>query len=450
MAINDFAGPIIQAFMAGQQMKRQREQDILAQQERERMIKEAERQVKRQEQQDKIDASMRRFQMEDIIRGQMAAGTRNIPVVDMPAPGGVAAPQVSPVAQQLMAPSAVQELPLQQVPGVQAPMQLGQEFAIPETQRVQQNILNIPEIGQFDLRQMPTFEDTMRRRTMERAMLGQAEVAIEGAKAGARAEAEQPFKLGLEETKAKGRVEEAKAKATTATALQAQKFGQAKELEELKARNRAKENEIKQQGRIAGIQLAESLRAKRQGKAATADIEGTLELFRNGTYTIEDMGKVPGVLRQEVADELKKQNIPVLSRAQATGLGQFKVALSFINKMKELATEIDNNPLSSTMPWISERANLEYSIGADIEQYAKSQKGVTGVLTEGDLLRQKGAIPRATPRPNRSGDNWRLIANGEKALKERFLSQYRNLSDTAKAQLAREVGILYLFKDGKK
>jgi hypothetical protein len=63
MAINDFAGPIIQAFIAGQNVKRQREQDAIAAQDRERQIKEFERQTKRQEAEDKVAATMRRLRL---------------------------------------------------------------------------------------------------------------------------------------------------------------------------------------------------------------------------------------------------------------------------------------------------------------------------------------------------------------------------------------------------
>lgn len=446
MAINDFAGPIIQAFLTGQQIKRQREQDVLATQERERLVKDAERQAKRQEQQDKIAASVRRMEVENMLRAQMASGQRTIPTSEMIAPGGLATPQVSPVVQQLLTPGLQQ--PLQETSTMQTPIQLGREFAIPETQRVQQPMLEVPEIGTFDLSQFPSYEETMRRRLMERGVEAQLDIIKAGAVSKAQAEGKLPAQLEVEDVKNKGRLEAANVKSAAQTTQQATRFEQQKELERIRRENRAVEEVQKQQNRVAITKLAESLRSKRKGQETTEDLEGTLQFFADGTYTTDDMSKVPAPLRQEVTNALKARGIVPLNRTQVTGIGQFKVAAGFIRDMKALASEIERSPTTAALPR-TERENLESALLSKIEQYSKAQLGVQGVLTENDILRQKGAMPSAAIRTNRTVDNRRRIVAGIRALREKFESQYRNLPDATKARLVQEAGLEDLFEDTK-
>lgn len=452
MAINDFAGPIIQAFMAGQQMKRQREQDILAQQERERMVKEAERQVKRQEQQDKIDASMRRFQMEDIIRGQMAAGTRDIPIVDMPAPGGVAAPQVSPVAQQLMAPSAVQELPLQQVSGVQAPMQLGQEFAIPETQRVQQPILNIPEIGQFDLRQMPTFEDTMRRRTMERAMLGQADITLAGQKAAVEAAAKLPAQKELEQVKGASRVEAAKVAADVRRevaegrrALEDKRFEQlVKNQNEMTSIARARLNQALAQ---ASTTKADTISAKLQSEKEILD--SALEVAREGNVSREELlSDVPIQLRAKTLAALQSEKIPVLTKKQIEGKAEFAAARNLLEEVIALNNQINADGMLAGMPLSKSSAMFE-EVKAKTEGLARDFLQMRGVLSNADIERAFGVIVKPTIFKE-STTNPRRIETLIKDIGTKFKAAYGSLPKEKQLQIMRDTGLLkYLAKEVK-
>ena len=126
--MNDFAAPIIQAFMQGQQMKRQAQQDVIAAKERDRQLKMQEQQLKRMEQQDKLQLALGTMQIREHLAKAIGEGSMQIPTQQENLPGGVQAPQMSPVAEQLMQPSTAQELPLQDTQVSQAPMQLGQEL----------------------------------------------------------------------------------------------------------------------------------------------------------------------------------------------------------------------------------------------------------------------------------------------------------------------------------
>lgn len=452
MAINDFAGPIIQAFMAGQQMKRQREQDILAQQERERMIKEAERQVKRQEQQDKLEASMRRMTVENMLRGEMASGLRNIPIVDMPAPGGVAAPQVSPVAQQLMAPSAVQELPLQQVPGVQAPMQLGQEFAIPETQRVQQNILNIPEIGQFDLRQMPTFEDTMRRRTMERAMLGQADITLAGQKAAVEAAAKLPAQKELEQVKGASRVEAAKVAADVRRevaegrrALEDKRFEQlVKNQNEMTSIARARLNQALAQ---ASTTKADTISAKLQSEKEILD--SALEVAREGNVSREELlSDVPIQLRAKTLATLQAEKVPILTKKQIEGKAEFAAARNLLEEVIALNNQINADGMLAGMPLSKSSAMFE-EVKAKTEGLARDFLQMRGVLSNADIERAFGVIVKPTIFKE-STTNPRRIETLIKDIGTKFKAAYGSLPKEKQLQIMRDTGLLkYLAKEVK-
>lgn len=452
MAINDFAGPIIQAFMAGQQMKRQREQDVLAQQERERMVKEAERQVKRQEQQDKIDASMRRFQMEDIIRGQMASGTRNIPIVDMPAPGGVAAPQVSPVAQQLMAPSAVQELPLQQVSGVQAPMQLGQEFAIPETQRVQQNILNIPEIGQFDLRQFPSYEDTMQRKMIERSMLGQADITLAGQKAAVEAAAKLPAQKELEQVRGASRVEAAKVAADVRRevaegrrALEDKRFEQlVKNQNEMTSIARARLNQARAQ---ASTTKADTVSAKLQSEKEILD--SALEVAREGNVSREELlSDVPLQLRAKTLAALQTEKVPVLTKKQIEGKAEFASARNLLEEVIALNNQINADGMLAGMPLSKSSAMFE-EVKAKTEGLARDFLQMRGVLSNADIERAFGVIVKPTIFKE-STTNPRRIETLIKDIGTKFKAAYGSLPKEKQLQIMRDTGLLkYLAKEVK-
>lgn len=452
MAINDFAGPIIQAFMAGQQMKRQREQDVLAQQERERMVKEAERQVKRQEQQDKIEASVRRMTMENMLRGEMASGTRNIPIVDMPAPGGVAAPQVSPVAQQLMAPSAVQELPLQQVPGVQAPMQLGQEFAIPETQRVQQNILNIPEIGQFDLRQMPTFEDTMQRKMIERAMLGQADITLAGQKAAVEAAAKLPAQKELEQVKGASRVEAAKVAAEGRRevaegrrALEDKRFEQlVKNQNEMTSIARARLNQALAQ---ASTTKADTISAKLQSEKEILD--SALEVAREGNVSREELlSDVPIQLRAKTLAALQSEKIPVLTKKQIEGKAEFAAARNLLEEVIALNNQINADGMLAGMPLSKSSAMFE-EVKAKTEGLARDFLQMRGVLSNADIERAFGVIVKPTIFKE-STTNPRRIETLIKDIGTKFKAAYGSLPKEKQLQIMRDTGLLkYLAKEVK-
>lgn len=452
MAINDFAGPIIQAFMAGQQMKRQREQDVLAQQERERMVKEAERQVKRQEQQDKIEASVRRMTMENMLRGEMASGTRNIPIVDMPAPGGVAAPQVSPVAQQLMAPSAVQELPLQQVSGVQAPMQLGQEFAIPETQRVQQNILSIPEIGQFDLRQFPSYEDTMQRKMIERAMLGQADITLAGQKAAVEAAAKLPAQKELEQVKGASRVEAAKVAADVRRevaegrrALEDKRFEQlVKNQNEMTSIARARLNQALAQ---ASTTKADTISAKLQSEKEILD--SALEVAREGNVSREELlSDVPIQLRAKTLAALQSEKIPVLTKKQIEGKAEFAAARNLLEEVIALNNQINADGMLAGMPLSKSSAMFE-EVKAKTEGLARDFLQMRGVLSNADIERAFGVIVKPTIFKE-STTNPRRIETLIKDIGIKFKAAYGSLPKEKQLQIMRDTGLLkYLAKEVK-
>jgi hypothetical protein len=449
MAINDFAGPIIQAFIAGQNLKRQREQDTIAAQDRERQIKEFERQTKRQEAEDKVAATMRRFEVENMLRSQLASGQRRIPTVTENLPGGLAAPQMNPIAQQLLIPSAAQELPLQETMPQSAPMQLGQEFALPQTNRRGEPLLDVPGIGQFDLREFPGYEETLGRKLMEQGLLAQAEVAKAGKIAGAQAEAKLPFETKLAKTKSEAKQEEIKLKGAQDLAVAGVKAKTATELEATRQANRLALQQVIANNRKKLISFAEGLHTARKAGEQVADVEGQLELFRNGTYAVEDMGKVSSVLRNTVINELKKQNIPVLSRVQANGIGQLQATASFIRDAERLRQEIERNPVTSTLPFVSERANLAASLRAKIEDYSRKQLGVRGVLTDKDFERQLGILPSEAPRFNRDADNLRRIRELKKDFVANFNAGYRSLSDVEKMKIIQEAGIAEFFMENK-
>jgi hypothetical protein len=356
---------------------------------------------------------------------------------------------MNPIAQQLLIPSAAQELPLQQATAQAEPMQLGQEFALPQTNRVNQPILDVPGIGQFDLRQFPGYEETLGRKLMEQGLLAQAEVAKAGQIAGAQAEAKLPFETKLAKTKSEAKQEEIKLKGAQDLAVAGVKAQTAKELETTRQANRLAVQQVAANNRKNLISFAEGLRTARKTGEQVVDIEGQIELFRNGTYAVEDMGKVPSALRNTVTNELKKRDIPILSRAQATGIGQLQATASFIKDAERLQQEIARNPVTSTIPMVSQRANLAASLITKIEDYSRKQLGVRGVLTDKDFERQLKILPSETPRFNRDADNARRVRELKKDFVANFNSAYRSLSDIEKMKIIQEAGIEEFFMESK-
>ena len=230
--MNDFAAPIIQAFMQGQQMKRQTQQDVIAAQEREKEAKRYADSLKRMEQQDKLQLALARYQIEDRIREQIGSGSRTIPT--MP---GMQAQTMGPVAQQLMDASGSPRMPqpemqapdanqnpldytrspeqlmrssLEQIPELQQPanlpellnnpqaaaaMQLGKEFNIPRASTPEQKMFDAGPFGQIDMSQFPSYEETRDRKNAEAISQAGIKGLEAGIKATAAAVANEPFNM---------------------------------------------------------------------------------------------------------------------------------------------------------------------------------------------------------------------------------------------------------------
>jgi hypothetical protein len=244
--MNDFAGPIIQAFMQGQQLKRQTEQDVIAAKERAAKLKQQEAQLKRMEQQDKLQVALGTMQIADRLREQVGSGSRTIPT--MP---GMQAPAMGPIAQQLMDASGSPRMPqpemqapdanqnpfdytrtpeqlmrssLEQIPELQQPanlpellnnpqvaMQLGKEFNIPRASTPEQKMFDAGPFGQIDMSQFPSYEETRARKQGEAiSQLGINALGTQMKKA-----AEEPFDMRKTKRETEGKVDVANIGATT-------------------------------------------------------------------------------------------------------------------------------------------------------------------------------------------------------------------------------------------
>lgn len=450
MPINDFAGPIIQAFLTGQQIKRQREQDIIAQQDRERQIKEQLRQVARQEQQDKVAATMNRMQVENMLRGEIAQGIRTIPIEAMQAPGGVATPQVSPIAQQLLEPSTGQELPLQQVQRTQIPIQFGPEFAIPETQRVQQPMLDLPGIGQIDLRQFPTYEQTQARKRREQAasMLLKAEEA--GLVAGAQEEAKAPSRKQEQEAKAASAAQVANIRA---------KGQQAVAEKRLEFQNKQLSQTIAHQAEMASIargRLNQTISKAATKKATTMIdkvdtekeiLDSALAVAREGNVSREELlTDVPLPLRAKMLSAVQSAGIPLLTKKQIEGKAEFSAARNLLEEVMQLNNQINAEGWRAGLPLTKSSAMFE-EVKAKTEGLARDFLQMRGVLSNADIERAFGVIVKPTIFKE-SSTNPRRIQTLINDIGAKFKAAYGSLPKDEQVKILQETGLFkYLSKE---
>jgi hypothetical protein len=169
MAMNDFAGPIINAFMQGKQMKRQTEQDILQAEQQKEQLKRQEAELKRLETQHRLQLQLGRMQIENALREQVASGLRKIPRF-----GGVEAPMINPIAQNLAPTSLPEGMPELVQPQATPPaMLLGQEFAVPEVVDKENAIVDYGEFGKFDISKMTTPQEVLQRQAQEAQLKSQ-------------------------------------------------------------------------------------------------------------------------------------------------------------------------------------------------------------------------------------------------------------------------------------
>lgn len=450
MAINDFAGPIIQAFMQGTQLKRQTEQDKLAGEERLARIKQQEQEMNRMLKRDQLELQRMKMEAEDLVRRQFESGARKIPTVEMPLPGGVAAPQMSPVAQQLLGPSAVQELPLQQVPGQTAPMGLGAEFVIPETNAVQQPIVDLGELGKIDLRNFRTPKEVMAQRLADQeAALGlkvQETKLVEGVKSGFRKEEKAADNAAaMARTQVTAGVQSERNKALSEQAKATQAF-RAKQLE-------LQEQRLKQDKQIATARLGvayaklsadKSKNAVVDEDAAAARVE-TIEAVKKGILNKDDITKlVPMSQRETFYKDLRRAGVVPMSAEQAKAVGKFQDLVGFYKKMEELRVELDSSVLQG-LP-TTRAAALAEELMAGAEGYGRDLQNMKGVLSDKDIDRLKGGLPSWMLSLDKSGRNARRVRDFRETLKRNFNESFKTLPEEQRLRLANETGMLELFR----
>lgn len=450
MAINDFAGPIIQAFMQGTQLKRQTEQDKLAGEERLARIKQQEQEMNRMLKRDQLELQRMKMEAEDLVRRQFESGARKMGTEAMPLPGGVAAPKMSPVAQQLLGPSAVQELPLQQVPGQTAPMSLGAEFAIPETNAVQQPIVDLGQLGKIDLRNFRTPQEVMAQRLMEQeAALGlkvKETQAVEGVKSSFRKEekaadnaaamARTQVTAGVQKERNQALSEQAKATA------EARK-------QDLELRRKA----LEQQQKIAQARLSIAYgKARRDAAKDATEIADeqaarveTVDAVRKGVLKKEDIPKlVPMSQRENFYKDLRKAGVVPMDEVQANATRKFQDALNFYRKMDKLKDVLNSSAIEGA--WGTSGNDLAAELLADAEGFGRESKQMKGVLSDKDIERLKGALPSWTPGLDKTVRNQRRVNDLRETLKRNFNETFKTLPKAQRIQLAEETGMMELFE----
>lgn len=451
--MNDFAGPIIQAFMQGQQMKRQTQQDVIAAQEREKEAKRYMDSLKRMEQQDKLQLSLGRFQIEDMLRKQVGSGDRKIPVEAMQAPGGMQAPQMGPIAQQLMGPSAVQEMPLQEMPGQTQTMQLGQEFALPETNRVQKPIINIPGYGDFDLSQFRGEEETMRRNLMlarqAMGLEGEKTKITEGIKSGFRIAEQAP-----KDTAAMNRVltqvggtaanldKTLKQNENQSVRRDAQ-FEKTYALDQEKAAETARNNRAK-------IDLASRKLELASGGSAEDKVHVTslLKQVENGTLTEEELAKLGAKTNMKVREAALSAGLPIYNTKQLDGKTQFKVLADAYRLSSQLGDAYAKSKILGISIAGSRVKELRSQMDSKMEIIARDVQQAKGVLAVDDLQRAYGSVAGSFLEGGSKQANAERLGGLGKTIIDMFDTKYpkTQFSPKQRAQLLSELGLLDINK----
>lgn len=389
--MNDFAAPIIQAFMQGQQMKRQTQQDVIAAQEREKEAKRYETELKRIEQRDKLANAFNMMQL----REHVAKGIGDGSIVTRDP--GLQAQQMGPIGQQLMQmqPQAdPAQLPLQETSAQvsQEPMQLGPQFNIGSTGQFRDPIIDIGGI-KFDAREFRGPEETQKD-LMQRLMMGADAKAYGAARVKA---AEQPYAQAIEGTRNKGKLAVAQLQADASkannTATNDARIAIAEEAAAARKAETAAAAIARQQTyELAKQRLNNSLARLNQDKTAVGDdIEATINEFRTGVLGKDDISKVPLKVRNTLYKKLQDSGVTMLSNKQKEGVKDFSMLKMFADMGKELSTAYSENPILGN-DTIGPVANVRGRMEALLDPVGRSLD-YKGVLTNDDAKRLRNLTP---------------------------------------------------------
>lgn len=442
--MNDFAAPIIQAFMQGQQMKRQTEQDIIAAKERERQTKMQEQQLKRMEQHDKLQLALGTMQLTDYVR--KGVGDGSIVTRDP----GLEAPQMGPVAQQLMQMQPAQDantdpmqswqdmpLPLQQAQGSQAsqvPTQLGEAFNIGSTGQFRDPIVDIGGI-KIDTRGFRGKEETEKdfmRRQLQSAEAKAYQVSQQES-------AKRPFMQAAQAQKDAAAMDRTKL-TVGAKALQDEttnKFRTA-ELE-------LKRNALEQARELGKAKIALGYAKKAKNAISEEDAQAgrgdTIAAFKAGTYTKEDIKSlIPQSGREQFISDLRKAGVTPLNIPQRDLIVPFQQMADFANRAEKIS-ELINKGAFQGLPG-TDADNEMGQLLADTENFGRGTKGMHGVFSDNDIKLLKGAYPSAMPSQHRAESNRNKVNKIKKDLVFKFNETYKNLPDVEKARIAKETGMI--------
>lgn len=445
--MNDFAGPIIQAFMQGQQMKRQTQQDVIAAQEREKEAKRYADSLKRMEQQDKLQVSLGRLQIEDILRKRVGSGDLKIPIGDMQAPGGMQAPQMGPIAQQLMGPSAVQEMPLQEMPGQTQTMQLGQEFALPETNRVQKPIINIPGYGDFDLSQFRGEEETMRRNLM----LARQAMGLEGEKTKINEAIKSGFRIAEQAPKdiaAMNRV----LTQVGGTAANLDKTLEQRETSDLRnydLRVKQYEMQTKQNDARNAILLARANKAANGSDTQNFIANEVLNRIKTGAVVMEDLKTYKPETRALIFNAATDQGIPIYSKVQRDSKNIFFGLGDILDTAKELETAYKGK-FAYDLPFSNVRG-VKGRLSSKAETVARNIREMKNAISDPDMLRVLSGFAQSPLEGGSAKENAVRTSDLTKAIRKKFDFTYPKDQFTPEQRLAlaEETGLLKLFEEKK-
>lgn len=437
--MNDFASPIIQAFTQGQQLKRQTEQDLIAAKERAAQLKQQEAQLKRMEQQDKLQLALGTMQIREHLAKAIGEGSMQIPTQQENLPGGVQAPAMSPVAQQLMQPSAVQELPLQNAQVSQAPMQLGQEFAIPETNQVQDPILDLGGM-KFDLRQFRGPEETQKAH-IQRLL---ASAGVKAQEAALLEQAKQPFRQAEQTQK------DASAMKRVETQTQAQKdIAAANNLVRVQANNAAaaaRQAKVEadkahndQMYNLAKQRLSIATQKLDADKNAVGDdIAATVDQFKTGVLSKDDVSKVPIKQRNALYRRLQADGVTMLDNKQKAGVADFYMLKEFKDTVRELSDAYSANPILGN-DLIGPVADIKNRLKGILEPVGR-KFDYKGVLTDKDSERLLGF---ATSKFTSKAEDLKREQLIDRFIVQKFNAEYpaKSISLQQRRDLAKKAGV---------
>jgi hypothetical protein len=444
--MNDFAAPIIQAFLQGQQMKRQTEQDVIAAKEREKESKRYDAQLKRIEQSDKISNAYNMLQL----REHVAKGIGDGSIITQDP--GLEAQQMGPVGQQLMqmqAPPAQniepaptgQNMPLQEAPMQvsQAPMQLGPEFNIGSTGQFRDPIVDIGGI-KFDTREFRGPEETQKAH-IQRLL---ATAGVDAQKAALVEQAKFPYRQAAQIQKDKSAMDRVKTQtqaqkdiSTANNIVRVQANTEAAAARKVQAEVKKAHNE--QMYDLAKRRLGIAVQKLDQNKGAVGnDITATVDQFKAGVLGKDDVSKVPIKQRNALYNRLQSEGVTMLDNKQKAGVADFYMLKEFKDTVRELSNAYSANPILGN-DMIGPVADIKNRLKGILEPVGR-KFDYKGVLTDKDSERLLGF---ATSKFTSKAEDLKREQLIDRFIVQKFNAEYpsKSISLQQRRDLAKRAGV---------